>query len=639
VDKGANQPNVFLDPKSAESAAPWFSTGVRDDYVQRRFLQASLGYWRDPENNPASSRYEGRMVETGATHVWTWDARPWPAFPQRLDLWSDGDNHLRGHWITGRMATAGLGEIVAEICVAAGVEAFDVDRLHGSVDGYLLDAVGTGRQALQPLMLAYDFDAVESGGRLRFAHRAGVVAAAVAAEDMVEQTPRFVVERESAADFPTAVRLGFLDADGAYEATAVESRLGANRPDRVEASEAALALSADAARRIADGWLAESGEPTETARFALAPSAVKIEPGDVLALPFGEGDAAFRVERVDDAGPRRVVARRLRRRAAAVESPEFRRRGAATVSVGPVEVALLDLPTLPAPAGGGPRVAVFADPWPGAASIYLAEEHSEPQLLAQVDRPAVMGVLSAPLARGAPHRWMRGEALVRLYGGGLVSVTPEAVLRGANLAALRGPSGAWEVLQFTGAELLDADLWRLSGLLRGQAGTEGAVGDPAPTGAAFVLLDGALGRLDTASATRGLVRRHLVGPSVRRPDHESYTAVEAVFGHEALLPPRPAWLAASRDVEGLSLTWAARRREDFDGWAEASWEGATDASFRVAVSTADGERLTRIVSGEALRLSTEELDAAGAKGRLEAGVAEISAVHGRSAEARITVDG
>ncbi len=39
VDKGANQPNVFVDPKSAESAAPHFSSRARSDAMQR-------GSWR-----------------------------------------------------------------------------------------------------------------------------------------------------------------------------------------------------------------------------------------------------------------------------------------------------------------------------------------------------------------------------------------------------------------------------------------------------------------------------------------------------------------------------------------------------------------------------------------------------------------
>ena len=42
VDKGANEPNVFPDPKSSESAIPPFSGGSRDDLIQVRALEAIL---------------------------------------------------------------------------------------------------------------------------------------------------------------------------------------------------------------------------------------------------------------------------------------------------------------------------------------------------------------------------------------------------------------------------------------------------------------------------------------------------------------------------------------------------------------------------------------------------------------------
>lgn len=79
VDKGANQPNVFLDPKSAESFAPYFSDGRRDDLIQRRFVEALLGYWQ--ANNPVSAVYGGPMIDLAHCQVWTWDGRPFPEFP------------------------------------------------------------------------------------------------------------------------------------------------------------------------------------------------------------------------------------------------------------------------------------------------------------------------------------------------------------------------------------------------------------------------------------------------------------------------------------------------------------------------------------------------------------------------------
>ena len=95
VDKGPNQPNVFPDPKSAESALPYFSSGGRADLAQQRFLEAHAAHW-DPASaevsTPATTRsrrvYGGRMVDAARIYVWAWDARPFPAFPLRADVWA-----------------------------------------------------------------------------------------------------------------------------------------------------------------------------------------------------------------------------------------------------------------------------------------------------------------------------------------------------------------------------------------------------------------------------------------------------------------------------------------------------------------------------------------------------------------------
>lgn len=107
VDKGPNQPNVFVDPKSSESFTPFFSDGIRDELVQRAFLEAWLKYWAEPGRNPISSVYGGPMLDMDSLAVWTWDSRPFPAFPQRSDFWSDSFNWQLGHWINGRLQRTG----------------------------------------------------------------------------------------------------------------------------------------------------------------------------------------------------------------------------------------------------------------------------------------------------------------------------------------------------------------------------------------------------------------------------------------------------------------------------------------------------------------------------------------------------
>ncbi len=89
IDKGSNQPNLFLDPKSAESGVPHYSNGARDDWIQARFIQAIDGYWSEPgPHNPVSAIYDGPMVEASDIHLWAWDARPFPDFPARADIWA-----------------------------------------------------------------------------------------------------------------------------------------------------------------------------------------------------------------------------------------------------------------------------------------------------------------------------------------------------------------------------------------------------------------------------------------------------------------------------------------------------------------------------------------------------------------------
>ena len=97
IDKGANQPNKFLDLKSSESALPHYSTGARDDLMQMQYLRAISDYWRDPAHNPISEEYGAPMLDMTRAFVWAWDTRPFPFFPNNVDLWSDGENYSRGH--------------------------------------------------------------------------------------------------------------------------------------------------------------------------------------------------------------------------------------------------------------------------------------------------------------------------------------------------------------------------------------------------------------------------------------------------------------------------------------------------------------------------------------------------------------
>ncbi|WP_297975114.1 glycoside hydrolase TIM-barrel-like domain-containing protein, partial [uncultured Amaricoccus sp.] len=313
VDKGTNQPNVFHDPKSSESFFPYHSNGSRDDFIQHRYLQAMFAHWNDPANNPLSPVYSGRMVDMSRAHVWAWDARPWPDFPNRLETWIDGDNYETGHWLNGRASLAALAEVVAEICQRSGVGETDLSRLHGGVTGYMIESVESGRQSLQPLMLAYGFDSFAVGGALTFASRGGSRAVEVAADDLVAvgRDPVLARTRSPAAETAGRVTVGFVSAERDYVPGAVEALAPDAAEPRSEQASLPVVLSEGQAKAIAERALSEGRVARDSLTCALPPSRLGLTPGDIFAPRGDENGGIFRIDRIEEAGHRTISAVRI----------------------------------------------------------------------------------------------------------------------------------------------------------------------------------------------------------------------------------------------------------------------------------------------------------------------------------------
>ena len=311
VDKGTNQPNVFYDPKSSESALPWYSRGNRDDLIQRRGIEAVLSYWSTGSgNNPLSSVYGGRMI--GTISIWTWDARPYPAWPARTDAWGDGPQWPLGHWLTGKIGLADLGALVAERCARVGFVAIDVSGLFGVVTGYVRDQPMSPRAEIEMLMNAFAFDAVESEGVIRFVPRGRTPVASIEVAGCVlpEQGEIATLIRAEESDLPDIVSITFIDGNGDYQSGSISSSRLAGWSERKSDLSLALVMDELQAQTMADRALAEAWIGRETARVGLPPSLVAVDPGDVLDLIVDGRPRSFRLTRILDSGPRAVEAQR-----------------------------------------------------------------------------------------------------------------------------------------------------------------------------------------------------------------------------------------------------------------------------------------------------------------------------------------
>ncbi|MBZ0130150.1 MAG: glycoside hydrolase/phage tail family protein [Rhodobacteraceae bacterium] len=574
IDKATNQPNVFLDAKSSESQIPYFSSGQQDDLIQAQYLAAVRSYWGDEENNPVSAVYDGRMVDMDRAHVWAWDARPWPDFPNNTSLWSDGENHATGHWINGRTGAQALGDVVREICATSGVNGVDVSGLYGLVKGLVCADTQTARSALQPLMLAFGFDAIDEGGTIRFRRRSGAVQGEIEARDLVwEAGDVGSVSQTRAPEAETAgqVRLGYMRADGSYESGAVEAVMPDETALGVSRTDLPIVASASEAQVIVERWLAEARVAREAVAFALPPSRLDLGAGDVVRLPEPAGGGLARIDRIEDAGVRRIEAVRIEPSVyKPVIEPETDARTQPFVPALPVYPLFLDLPLLSGDeVPHAPRIAATATPWPGSVAVYSASEDAGYQLNRLLERPAAIGLTTTALFAAASGRWDRGPGVVvKMFGGAPASAAPEAVLNGANLAAIgSGLDDDWEVFQFTKAELVAPGTFALTGLLRGQAGSDPLVPEEWPIGSHVVLLNGAETQIELAPAARNLARHYRIGPARRGYEHGSYRHDIRAFAGIGLRPYAPCHLRRRVESNGdHGFGWIRRTRIDGDSW-------------------------------------------------------------------------
>jgi len=560
VDRGGNAPNLFQDAKSSEGSLPPFSTGARDDRMQRRALEAVLTHFADPVNNPVSAAYGAPMLE--AADAWCWDARPWPAFPVRSEVWADAGGWRTGHWLNGRLG-GGTRNLIAEVLLRAGLmeTEFTIGDCAGEVHGYVIDRPMRVRDALEPLLGALGMVAAERDGRIAIL---GIEPAAM------------VLDRESLAlpstgdglradrmleAVPGAARVRFIDGDADYQTGSAVVRTGG------EGGGLDLDLPAVCSHALAQAAAMRALEPRREDRLTISPGPLEslvLEPGDTVSV-FGDR-RDWRVMRIDiDESPSMVL------------EPVSTVRVEATagmpstddepVVTGAPFFRMIDLPPLLDENGDARPIAVVAaEPW-RPMRVFAGADPTSLTARGDVPEPAIVARLVDGLSKGARHRWDEVNTLtVRVEGRVPETLSTAAVLAGGNAVAVETVVG-WEIIQFRTAELVETEVWRLGGLLRAQQGTEDAMAAGAETGAIVVFLGQGLERAASSPAERGLPLIWRAAPAGSPPGGPGTS--EVVFASAGLhyRPWSPSHLrCVGRSDGGFDLSWLPRSRLGGDRW-------------------------------------------------------------------------
>ncbi|QBX37364.1 hypothetical protein E4M02_01805 [Brevundimonas sp. S30B] len=560
VDRGANAPNLFQDPKSAENALPPHSTGGRDDRMQRRLLDAVLTHYAEPEANPVSQVYGGPML--AGADAWCWDARPYPAFPGRSDVWADAGGWRTGHWLNGRLtgeATAMLEAILRR--GGLGEADFVVEPPMVGLAGYVIDRPMRTRDALEPLLEVLGVAAAERSGRVALiADQAETIDLDDGDMTLPEDgSPLRITRRLEAA--PSAARVRFIDDETDYQVGTVIVR-GEGEGGGVD-RDLPIVCGRGTAEAQARKLLRQGGV-RETASLSVGPGAVlTLEPGDVVRAPGLEG--RWRVQSLDmDETPSLGLAPVEAIEPGWDEGPSSP--AAPLTPLGPPWFAVLELP----PSESGPRAPLFvaaAEPW-GGADLHVGVSADPLRPVASASAPCSVGVLSEALAPGRAGRWDEASALcIRLEGRDPSGAIDALVLGGRNRLAVEVEPGRWEVLAFARAEPMADGAWRLSRLLRGLDGTEVEALAGAAAGSVVVMVDEAVAEAALTRAERDVELLARAVPRGAPPGGVVATATSLRWTGRGLKGWAPARLEVRRGSGGLEASWLARR-PGHDGWDE-----------------------------------------------------------------------
>ena len=648
VHNGAAGPNVFPDPKSSENALPPNSAGGRDDEAQAAYLLSMRRYWSatGTQGNPADGTYGGAMVDMDDAQAWAWDARPYPAFPERSDVWGDAANWTSGHWLNGRLLRLRLADLIATLFAEAGIGDVDVSQVYGSYAGYLLAQEAGPRDALEALFNLHGLTLHERDGTI-VVRSPGVDPRLLVERDGLrdeEQDDPISVTRTEIQSVPAAMRLSHLDPDRTHASCETDARVHLDGTAGRATLSAPVAVEPAVIAPVLDGWLEARWAARRHVRFVLPLRGVDLEIGDPLRIEGADIAGTFRVRRLTVTDTVEVEAEAVLAHAeASVANPvPIRLRTASGEREAGAPLAMLmDLPLLPgADDQGGNRFAVSASPWTGPVSVFRGLGDGSFTLQQTVQRGATVGHLVTPLApaRALDRRDHAPGPLVRMASGTLAGVETERLLAGANTLALRAANGAWEVLQAQDVVLQPDGTLRLGRMLRGQLGTERAAASGAVAGTVVVLLDGATASLQAEQALRGRTLTWRAVPPGSSLDDRKVTEFEETPGIRSLTPLAPVHLRAEVVGEDLFVRFQRRDRAGFADWALEVPMSETEE--RYALTVADGtNRMERTMSGTSLMLPLAEIRSQFGSGSLtlDIEVAQLSQVVGPGDAATLSI--
>ena len=585
--EGSGTPTSFMRMGCVELPQPPQSIGSLRSFYYHQGTDKYLASWsitnRITVHNADTLAIEYNL-RTDPNANGSWGQAFWffelPDWPDRA-FWSGGYGDIMGlHrvWWGPQVepASAKLSSIVTDLSLSVGLSAeqIDVTDLSDDVFGFVIARQGTARSAIEQLMMAFLFDAVESEGKVKFVKRGRAVALTIDQTDLGihlggAPVPTLLpLSRADEATLPRTVTIKYPNYAADYQTSAQCAKRLTGRAESEITADLPVVMSDVYARSVADAALFSAWVARTTVSWATSLKHAQLEPTDLVMI---QGNA-IRITK-------RTLDRTLLRYEGAFDTG-VSLVGGALASAGdtPTQsitknaltfLLLADTAMLrDADDDAGYYMALcgYELPWPGAALYKSWNDGVSWGQIASTTIAASIGVATNILGEFPDNTFDEFNTLsVRLVSGTLASTTKLSVLNGDNLAILGN-----EILQFKRAVLESDGTYTLSGFLRGRRGTSTA--NHSISQRFLLVTAGAVFRDKIPAGDIGLDRLYIattLGDSLKRAAAVSFRPNGA-----GLLPLSPVLLGGGRDAGGnLTIKWVRRTR------LGGEWRDLTDAAL------------------------------------------------------------
>lgn len=286
IDKASNQPNIFFDPDCVSGGVPKHSNGETDFAIQRKAIREFIRFWSTQE-------YISNMF------LWTWDARPYPAWPH-MNIWKDGNLWEKGHWVNDKFGTASVASIILEISARCRldlrhIETTSIDEILG---GIVFTSQISGKDAISILRSSYFFDITASSGeKIVFVKRGSLAPVALQGGALVKLSDNsYINETIIAKDqILNKVDIYFTHHLQDYKICYLHINNEEYSNLKTATLRLPMTLSPMEANRIGRLLLKNAASETKLLEFCLPISHIDLEPADFIMLEYGGQEYALRI--------------------------------------------------------------------------------------------------------------------------------------------------------------------------------------------------------------------------------------------------------------------------------------------------------------------------------------------------------